>query len=145
MRGVADFSVLWERRTTLEMEDGTLCDLLSLPDLVKAKKTQRDKDWPMIRRLLEASFFANRSSPTPEQLLFWFHELRTPELLMEITGSHPMIAQQLRATRPAVEHAICGDVSALQTALTAEEHDERTKDQAYWLPLKIELERLRRR
>ena len=23
---------------------------LALPDLVKAKKTQRDKDWPMIRR-----------------------------------------------------------------------------------------------
>ncbi len=51
MRGVTDFHTLWERRTTLVMDDGTLCDLLSLSlgDLVQAKKTQRDKDWPMIR------------------------------------------------------------------------------------------------
>ena len=65
MRGVADFATLWERRTTLEMSDGTRCDLLSLPDLVRAKKTQQDKDWPMIRRLVEANYFANRQAPTP--------------------------------------------------------------------------------
>ena len=50
MRGVDSFSKLWRRRTTIELPDGTKCDLLSLPDLVQAKKTQRDKDWPMIRR-----------------------------------------------------------------------------------------------
>jgi len=37
MRGVTDFHRLWERRTTLEVDDGTLCDLLSLGDLVQAK------------------------------------------------------------------------------------------------------------
>jgi hypothetical protein len=58
MTGAADFPTLWERRTTLEMDDGFLWDLLSLPDLVQAKKTQRDKDWPMIRRLVEANYFA---------------------------------------------------------------------------------------
>ena len=66
MRGVADFHTLWERRTTFNLDDGTLCDLLSLPDLVQAKKTQRDKDWPMIRRLVEANYFANRANPTPD-------------------------------------------------------------------------------
>jgi hypothetical protein len=40
-----------------EFEDGELIDLLALGDLVNAKKTQRDKDWPMIRRLMERSYF----------------------------------------------------------------------------------------
>lgn len=53
------------------MGDGTLCDLLSLPDPVQAKKTQRDKDWPMIRRLLESNYFANLAAPSPEQVTFW--------------------------------------------------------------------------
>lgn len=38
MRGVADFPVLWVCRTSLELEDGSICHLLSVPDLVKAKK-----------------------------------------------------------------------------------------------------------
>jgi hypothetical protein len=35
-------------------------EVLSLPDLVTAKKTQRDKDWPMITRLVEADYADNR-------------------------------------------------------------------------------------
>ena len=31
-------------------------ELLGIEDLVKAKKTQRDKDWPMIRRLVDAHY-----------------------------------------------------------------------------------------
>jgi hypothetical protein len=38
MRGVDSFEQLWQRRTTLEAEDGTKYELLALPDLVKAKK-----------------------------------------------------------------------------------------------------------
>ncbi len=34
MRGVADFSDLWEGRTTLQADDGTLYQLMALPDLV---------------------------------------------------------------------------------------------------------------
>ncbi|HXM34131.1 MAG TPA: hypothetical protein VN920_03015, partial [Pyrinomonadaceae bacterium] len=41
MRGVESFSKLWSRRTTLTADDGTSYQLMSLPDLVKAKKTQR--------------------------------------------------------------------------------------------------------
>lgn len=145
MRGLAEFSVLWERRTTLEMGDGTLCDVLSLPDLVAAKKTQRDKDWPMIRRLVEANYFANRANPTPQQILFWFQELRTPELLIEIAKSHPTSASEAQARRSAIRHAITGDVPELTSALQAEERHERALDEAYWRPLKIELESLRRR
>lgn len=145
MRGVPDFSILWERRTTLEMEDGTICDLLSLPDLVQAKKTQRDKDWPMIRRLVEANYFANRLNPTPQQLLFWFRELRTPELLFEVANSHPALAREVQISRSAIQCALANDLPGLTAALQTEETHERALDQAYWLPLKKELELLRRR
>lgn len=144
MRGVASFPELWKRRTTFEMSDGTLCELLSLPDLVQAKKTQRDKDWPMIRRLVEANYFANRNHPTPEQLEFWFKELRTPELLVELATAHPATAKKVAASRVLVRHAADAGLEALKNALKAEEQAERTLDAAYWLPLKKELENLRR-
>jgi len=38
MHGVDSFAKLWKRRTVIELPDGTKCDLLSLPDLVQAKK-----------------------------------------------------------------------------------------------------------
>lgn len=42
MRGVAPFETLWERRTTIET-DGDAVEMLSLPDLVQAKKTNATK------------------------------------------------------------------------------------------------------
>lgn len=145
MRGVADFPTLWERRTTLELDDGTLCDLLSLPDLVRAKKTQRDKDWPMIRRLVEANYFANRFTPSPEQLSFWFQELRTPELLRDLAQAHEKLAWAAAESRLLIHHAVADDIPKLTEALAEEERRERDQDRAYWEPLKRELERLRRR
>src|SRR5438876_7196204 len=100
MRGVDDFAKLWKRRTVIEMPDGTQCDLLSLPDLVQAKKTQRDKDWPMIRRLVEAHYFQNRDQPTAAQIKFWFRELRTPLLLIEAAESHAAHCRKLLTERP---------------------------------------------
>ena len=144
MRGVTDFHTLWERRTTLVMDDGTLCDLLSLGDLVRAKKTQRDKDWPMIRRLVEANYFANQADPSPEQLTFWFQELRTPELLRDLALANPAHAKDAAVTRALIRRAISDDVSALTESLEDEERQERLEDKAYWQPLKQELERLRR-
>lgn len=57
MRGVDSFLKLWARRTTLAVADDKV-ELMSLPDLVQAKKTQSDKDWPMLRRLIEVNYFA---------------------------------------------------------------------------------------
>ena len=51
MRGVSDFPSLWQRRTTFGDEAGAEFQLLSIPDLVQAKKTQRSKDWPVIELL----------------------------------------------------------------------------------------------
>ena len=88
MRGVAPFSNLWSRRTSLTLPDGTRCEVMGLSDLVQAKKTQRDKDWPMVRRLIEVNYFANYERPGPEQIRFWLRELRTPELLIELAEKH---------------------------------------------------------
>ena len=143
MRGVDPFPDLWERRTTLQTPDGTICDLLGLPDLVLAKKTQRDKDWPMIRRLVEAHYFENEAAPNSDQINFWFHELRTVGLLMDSARTWPEAAKQASQTRPLVALAITGDEPALATALNDEEQTERLKDKEYWQPLKRELEKMR--
>jgi hypothetical protein len=143
MRGVDSFASLWKRRTTLQIPGGEKCDLLSLSDLVQAKKTQRDKDWPMIRRLVEAHYFQNRTKPKPAQIRFWFQELRTPELLMELARRYPVICRRLARERPLLALVYAGEPVGLEQALLAEEASERQRDREYWLPLKAELEKLR--
>lgn len=144
MRGVDPFPDLWARRTTFELPDGTPCDLLALPDLVQAKKTQRDKDWPMIRRLMEAHYFEHRDHPNDDQIAFWLRELRTPSLLIETATKWSTAARRLLPDRTLIRLALVNDEPALGLALTQEEHAERIADQTYWLPLKQTLEQLRR-
>ena len=142
MRGVDSMQKLWARRTTLSIDDSTI-ELMSLPDLVQAKKTQRDKDWPMLRRLVEVNYFGNREDPTREQIRFWFLELRTPDLLIELAAEQGRIPAQLRRQRPLLELARTLTKSSLAEALLEEEQREREADRQYWAPLKKELERLR--
>lgn len=143
MRGVDPFAKLWPRRTTIELADNTICDLISLPDLVRAKKTQRDKDWPMIRRLIEANYFQNIEKPNATQVTFWLMELRTPALLVALARSHFAMATKLIPKRRLLKHALSGRIVSLERALLAEEAIERKKDKFYWAPLLRELERLR--
>jgi hypothetical protein len=144
LRGMDEFPALWLRRTSLQTTDGVEFHLLSLPDLVKAKKTQRDKDWPMIRRLLEANYFENRKVPRPELIDFWLLEMRTLELLIEITERYVHEARKRMNLRPLLRHALAGDAAALRTALIEEETQEQEKDRRYWEPLKRELAEFRR-
>ena len=143
MRGVDSFTKLWRRRTGIKLPDGTRCDLLSLPDLVQAKKTQRDKDWPMIRRLVEAHYFSNGERPGAAQIKFWLTELRTSQLLLEAAQTYSRVARRLATKRPLLKHAIAGRPARLERALLAEEARLRVADKAYWTPLLKELERLR--
>jgi len=143
MRGVDDFKKLWRRRATLSLEDGTICELMSLRDLVQAKKTQRDKDWPMLRRLVENHYFSHRGSRTRSELRFWFAEIRTPELLLELASGYPTLRKNLVRTRPLLGLVEPGKETALSEALLQEEMAERQADRDYWAPLKRELERLR--
>lgn len=141
MRGVAPFAKLWAHRTTIEVDEATI-DLMGLPDLVQAKKTQRDKDWPMVRRLVEVNYFANRGNPTREQIRFWFLELRTPKLLIELVTRH-RIPPQLFRRRPLLKTLKFEDELVLGKLLIEEEEREREADRRYWRPLKKELEALR--
>jgi hypothetical protein len=141
LRGVAGFEELWARRTTIEVA-GEPIDVLAMEDLVRAKKTQRDKDWPMIRRLVERSYFG-RTNVTRELVLFWLRELRSPELLVEVARAHPDLAGAEGDLRPAVRAALSARPDEVSEALAAEEWEERRKDREYWAPLKRELEELR--
>jgi hypothetical protein len=143
MRGVEPFAKLWRRRTVIELSDGTICTLLSLPDLVQAKKTQRDKDWPMIRQLMEAHYFQHHRDSSPTQRKFWLLELRTPSLLIKQAQTHPSLCRQLTPKRPLLAHAASGEDAELERALIAEETAERERDKIYWQPLRRELEKLR--
>lgn len=141
MRGAAPFDVLWERRTTIEVQ-GEPVDLLSLPDLVIAKKTQRDKDWPMIRRLVERSALSGAEAADPDAVRFWLEELRTPELLLDLAKRFPDLASQ--CSRKAVQAALAESRELIEAELRSEESTEREADRAYWEPLRRELEQMRR-
>jgi len=144
LRGLGSFPELWARRTSLTDADGAVYELLSLPDLVLAKKTQRDKDWPMIRRLLEADYQQERrNNPDASHRRFWLRELRTPELLLEVGLANPALCHDLQPARPLLEFVESRRLDALVTALAEEEARERERDRLYWQPLKAELERLR--
>ena len=143
LRGVKGFGGLWRRRTTLVLPDGTRCDLLSLPDLVQAKKTQRDRDWPMIRRLIESHYFQHQKKPSTAQKKFWLQELRTPELLVQVTRANTALSRRMLPSRPLLAHAIEGESVNLELALMAEEAAERSRDREHWLPLRRQLEKLR--
>ena len=143
LRGVDPFDVLWERRTSVELGSGLTADLLALPDLVKAKKTQRDKDWPMIRRLVEADYARSQPQSGEKQILFWLRECRTPSMLMELAAFYPQQVVKVVSMRPLLALARAGNESGLERALMAEESEERQADRNYWQPLRRELETLR--
>jgi hypothetical protein len=143
MRGVAPFEKLWKRRTTLILPGNATVHVLSLPDLVVAKKTQRDKDWPMIRRLVEAHYFEHRRDPNRARVAFWLTELRTPELIVEVARQHERACRRLASSRPLLSFALSADLEGVNRELAKEEAAERDEDRRYWSPLRKELETLR--
>jgi hypothetical protein len=142
LRGVEPFEVLWKRRTTVEIQDGVNIQVLALPDLVRAKKTQRDKDWPMIRRLVEANVRQYAAQASAEHVAFWLRECRTPSILRELAGRYPDSLAAAVSVRPLLV-LTSSDDSILAAALDGEELEEREVDRSYWTPLRAELEQLR--
>ncbi|WP_146520887.1 hypothetical protein [Stieleria varia] len=143
MRGCDDFESLWEQRTTIEDADGVIYELLGIEDLVRAKKTQRDKDWPMIRRLIDAHYDQNRDEPTEDRVRFWLRESRTPEVLIRVAAEHPDLLQEAMKTRPLLVETMSASRTALTQELEKERALEREADQRYWRPLMKELEAMR--
>ncbi len=143
MRGVAPFPALWRRRLTVALSGGASIAVLSLPDLVQAKKTQRDKDWLMLKRLIEAHYAQNRRTASTRQVSFWLMQCRTPEILTEVATRNTRTARALAKKRALLVHAVERDEHALVASLAAEEQYEREQDREYWLPLRRELEQVR--
>lgn len=145
LRDLPDFSILWDRRTTITESDGQKIDLLSVPDLVNAKKTQRMKDWPMISALVEGHYDQYTSEPNPSRIDFWLRESRVEDRLIDLVVRFPAEAAAMAAsTRPLLTLAITPDLPRLREALDAEVRAEQEKDRIYWEPLKREMEEFRR-
>jgi hypothetical protein len=121
MRGVASFSRLWARRTSVDL-GGTTCEVMALPDLIRAKKTQ----------------LASRA-----RVNFWLRELRTPQWLIEVAERWPDAWRAAWDTRGLLKHARPASEIRVGEALLREEREEREADARYWQPLMAELERLR--
>src|SRR5437868_8493920 len=64
LHGCDPFEDLWQRRRKFTLADVGSVNVLSLADLVQAKKTQRDKDWPMLRRLIEVDYHHRSAKPS---------------------------------------------------------------------------------
>lgn len=144
LRDLPDFSELWERRTTITESDGQEIHLLSVPDLVNAKKTQRLKDWPMISALVEGHYEQHASEPNPQRIDFWLRESRTEDRLLDLVTRFPTEAAAILPARPLLSLAITPDLPRLREALDAEVRAEQEKDRIYWAPLKREMEEFRR-
>jgi hypothetical protein len=144
LRGVEPFEALWARRTTIEYAGNHVIELVSLPDLVAAKKTQRDKDWPMIRRLIEADYLARRDSPSDADIKFWLSQSRTPSMLVELKSRFPNEFDRHVSGRPLLSLVKPDNESQIEDELAAEERRERDLDRAYWQPLRAELQELLR-
>lgn len=143
LRGCDSFPALWERRTSVQDADGVEFHLLGIEDLVKAKKTQRDKDWPMIRRLVDAHYLEFQSEPNEDRILFWLKESRTPEILIKLGAEYPELLRQALKTRPLLVETMSASRSALRSELEKERLAEMENDAQYWRPLIRELEPMR--
>jgi hypothetical protein len=145
LRDLPPFEVLWERRTSFADETGLIFDLLCVPDLVQAKKTQRSRDWPVIELLVDIHYRENAVAPRPDWIAFWLTECRSPELLVELVCRFAAEAQALTSRRPVLAVTMgAADRDTLAAALDAEVRAEMAIDRAYWEPLKRELESMRR-
>ncbi|MEI6127368.1 MAG: hypothetical protein WCQ99_12535 [Pseudomonadota bacterium] len=142
MRGLSDFSTLRERRSSVRIYDIDV-DLMALPDLIAGKKTQRDMDWPMIRRLVEAHYVQFSAEPNAERIGFSLTELRTPVLLGDMSFRFPDAVEIASGKRLFLKVLSDLKEEEIEKAFLEEEIREREADRAYWKPLRKELEQMR--
>jgi hypothetical protein len=144
LHGCDPFQSLWARRKTLSLPGVGSVHLLALADLIQAKKTQRDKDWPMIRRLVEADYSRRPTKPARDRVAFWLREARTSEILVALSRRYASMARRLSATRPVLRPALRGAHAAVERGLLVEQERARRSDRRYWAPLRADLARWRR-
>jgi hypothetical protein len=143
MRGVASFPIVWRNRNEVQLPEIGKIAVMGLEDLVRSKKTQRDKDWPMIRRLVESDIYNAAPDPAEDKIRFWLAECRTPGLLLSLVAKSPQTAQSMFKHRPLLQVALLGKEEEIQKELHEEEELERKRDRDYWAPLRKDLENWR--
>ena len=143
LRGCEPFDKLWERKNTILLKGGGTIDVIGLGDLVQSKKTQRDKDWLMLKRLVENDTILNKDNPSDERVRWWSLESRSADSLIRLAKEYPEIVKECIAYRPLLSAAVNLDIQKLDSQLREEELIERQKDIEYWAPLNKELETLR--
>lgn len=143
LRGCDSFDKLWERKKTVSIKKSSAIDVIGLADLVRSKKTQRDKDWLMLKRLVENDILLNKNNPSAKKIKWWFLEGRDPESLVRLGKVHPEILKENISFRPLLSMVVDQNLQKLDSELHEEELIERQKDIEYWAPLKKELKMLR--
>ena len=143
LRGCDDFDSLWRRRMDVDLAGDLRVPVIGLRDLVQCKKTQRDKDWLMLKRLVDNDIWLHWERPGRGQVSWWLSECRDVDALIRLAREFARQAATLARQRPLLRLAIAGDRAGLAAALTEEERIEREQDREYWKPLREELETLR--
>lgn len=142
MRGVDSFEKLWERRNVVTV--GPLeIDLLAIGDLIAAKRTQREKDWPMTNRLVEAHYLANANTPANESIRFWLTESFDLPFLEQLVARFPEQCEKLKEKRPVLRPLIEDQLEKARSLLQEERRTIEIEDETYWAPLIQELHQLR--
>lgn len=143
LKGCPPFGVLWRRRNIVKLDHSHFIDVISLKDLVQSKKTQRDKDWFMLKRLVDNDILTHKINPSLQQVRWWLLECRDSNILVDLATEFPGLVRQLIKNRLLLKAAIAGNKEQVSELLAKEENEERRKDIAYWQPLREELEVLR--
>jgi len=142
LRNCPSFEELWERKKTFKLPGNKRVEIIGLEDLVQSKKTQRDKDWLMLDRLITNDILITKS-PTTQKIRWWLSQCRDAGQLIELAARYKKLAVEVAVERPLVKAALKKDNRTLQQLIQKEETIEREKDKKYWQPLRKELELLR--
>lgn len=143
LKGCEPFNRLWTRRSRVRVSGAGNIDVISLADLVESKKTQRDKDWLMLTRLVENDVFLKDGRGIPSKVSWWLNQGRVAGTLVRLCADYPVLARKVAARRPLLLEALKGDLKRVAALLKKEEAAERAADVKYWTPLKKELEEMR--
>ena len=68
LRAMPSFDKLFQNREEVQLPSGEIVALMGRFDLVQAKKTQHEKDWPVISLLSELHYLNFRDAPNTERL-----------------------------------------------------------------------------
>jgi len=142
LRNCHSFEELWERKMTVKLPGNGRIEIIGLEDLVRSKKTQRDKDWLMLDRLI-ANDMLTTKYPRLEKVKWWLSQCRDAGQLIKLAAKYKKLATEIAVERPLVKAALRKDKRTLRQLIQREEMLEREKDKKYWQPLRKELELLR--